>query len=193
MRKKFHLATLSSDWRNWTILLVNGSTRIPVKELRIAGAKNSETTPENSGKFLFISSSITSKVLSYQVFRTWKKISKLYFLSTLHDTPRLHESWIMTQTLPEGILDFILIWLICSWNYKSQQEIPNFRLIPKRPRVDVFGLSLLKWSCSPTNFLMRPPKWPLSIFLSTGADRTIMEKRLICETAYWCWDYMKYF
>ena len=122
-----------------------------------------------------------------------KKSPNCIFLSTLHDTPRLHESWIMTQTLPEGILDFILIWLICSWNYKSQQEIPNFRLIPKRPRVDVFGLSLLKWSCSPTNFLMRPPKWPLSIFLSTGADRTIMEKRLICETAYWCWDYMEYF
>ena len=81
-----------------------------------------------------------------------KKSPNCIFLSTLHDTPRLHESWIMTQTLPEGILDFILIWLIFSWNYKSQQEIPNFRSIPKRPRVDVFGLSLLKWSCSPTNF-----------------------------------------
>ena len=29
---------------------MNGSTRIPAKELQKAGAKNSETTPENSSK-----------------------------------------------------------------------------------------------------------------------------------------------
>ena len=35
------------------------------------------------------------------------------------------------------------------WEHKFKFLLPNNPLIPKRPSVDVLGLSLLKWRCSP--------------------------------------------
>ena len=54
-------------------------------------------------------------------------------------------------------------------------------MVPKRPSVDVYSLFQLKWRCSSRQIvLMKPPKWPLSIFLSTGVNHKIIGKKGWC-------------
>ena len=76
-------------------------------------------------------------------------------------------------------------YIICTLNLQNtKNENTNFQFLfptnplnPKRPHEDVFDFSLLNWRFSPQQiFLMKTPKWPLNISLSTGANQKIIEK-----------------
>ena len=95
--------------------------------------------------------------------------------------PNLIQKTEPQEKIPNYIIEYFdLPQNAVSFNPKGQCYLNP--LVPKRPSVDVFRIFLSKWRSSPQQFfLFKPPKWPLSISLSTGAYHEIKEKRLICE------------